>query len=73
MASFVYCGRLSLAQLDRWQAHCLQCLLSRGQRTVTPWTPRNDCVCTHQAAQWHATRGVLTSLPATYTQIGMRV
>ena len=25
----------------------------RGQRTVTPWTPRNDCVYTSQAPRWH--------------------
>ena len=29
----------------------------RGHRTVTPWTPRNNCVYTRQAAQWHATCG----------------
>ena len=48
--------------------HCLQCLLIRGHRTVTPWTPRNNCMYTSQAPRWHAMRGVLTK----HTKIGMR-
>ena len=43
----------------------------RGHRTVTPWTPRNDCMCTRQAPRWHTTCGVLTSLRATNTEIVM--
>ena len=45
----------------------------RGRRTVTPWTPRNDCVHTSQPQQWHATHGMLASLPATHTEIEMHV
>ena len=39
--------------------HCLQYLFVRGHQTVTPWTPRNDCVFTSQAPRWLAMRGVL--------------
>ena len=110
MASFFYYGRLSSAQLDRWQAPTQRPIIDqcpvkqtayrreikdngyksvftnswlvhqrhrswikglgknpqkrarslfavpvvRGYRTVTPWTPRNDCVYTSQALRWHA-------------------
>ena len=60
-------------QQKEWTRSLFAVRFVRGHRTVTPWTPRNNCVYTSQAAQWHATRGVLTSLPATHTEIGMRV
>ena len=44
-----------------------------GHWTVTPWTLRNDCVHTSQPQQWHATRGMLISLPATHTEIGIPI
>ena len=53
--------------------HCWQCLLSGGYWTVNPRTPRNDCVYTSQAPQWHGMRGVLTRLPPKHTKIGMHV
>ena len=45
-----------------WTRSLLAVPFVRGQRTVTPWTPRNNCVYTHQAAQWHTTSGMLIRL-----------
>ena len=44
-----------------------------GHLTVTPWTPRNDCVYTRQPQLWHGTSSVLTSLPTELAKIAMCV
>ena len=50
--------------LQEWTRSLLAVPFVRGYRTVTPRTPRNNCVYTSQAPRWHGMRGVLTRLPA---------
>ena len=47
-----------------WTRSLLAVPFVRGHPTVTPGTPRNDGMYTHQSPWWHATCGVFTSLPA---------
>ena len=60
-------------QQKEWTRSLFAVPFVRGHPTVTPWTPRNDCVYTRQPQLWHATSGVLTSLPTKLAKIGMRV
>ena len=60
-------------QHKEWTRSLFAVPFVRDHPTVTTWTPRNYCVPTSRPQQWQATRGVLTSLPATHTEIGMGV
>ena len=54
-------------QQKEWNRSLFAVPSVRGHRTVTPWTPRNNCVYTRRAAQWHATCVVLIR-PARHTR-----
>ena len=66
-------GLGKINQQKEWTRSLFAVPFVRGHRTVTLWTPRNDYVYTSQAPRWHATHGVLTSFPATHTEIRMPV